>query len=51
MFYGCSSLKSLDISMFNTINVNNMVSIFGNCFLKKENIIIKNKNDKIILNL
>jgi len=49
MFSECSSLKSIDLSSFNTTNVNNMSYIFSECSsLKKENIIIKNKNDKIL---
>jgi len=50
MFNKCSSLKSLNLSLFNTsnVNVNYMKLIFGNCILNKENIIINNKNDKII---
>ena len=31
MFYDCKSLKSLDISNFNTQNVNNMSGMFYNC--------------------
>jgi surface protein len=31
MFYGCSSLISLDLSNFNTINVNNMSGMFKKC--------------------
>ena len=31
MFYNCSSLKSIDLSLFNTINVINMSSIFKKC--------------------
>ena len=31
MFYGCSSLISLDLSGFNTSNVTNMSCMFGNC--------------------
>jgi len=31
MFYGCSSLKLLDLSTFNTNNVNNMSSMFNGC--------------------
>ena len=44
MFYGCSSLININLSNFNTKNVKNMVSMFGECTsLKKENIIIKDK--------
>ena len=50
MFYGCSSLKSIDLSSFNTTNVNNMESMFIGCSsLKKENVKI-NKTDKKLLN-
>ena len=31
MFYNCSSLKSIDLSLFNTINVINMSNMFENC--------------------
>ena len=31
MFYGCSSLQSIDLSSFNTINVNNMSGMFCYC--------------------
>ena len=31
MFCGCYSLKSIDLSSFNTNNVTNMVSMFFNC--------------------
>ncbi len=31
MFYGCSSLTSLDLSNFNTANVTNMYAMFGGC--------------------
>ena len=31
MFYECSSLKSIDLSSFNTTNVTNMNSMFYNC--------------------
>ena len=31
MFYKCSSLKSADLSSFNTTNVNNMESMFNGC--------------------
>ena len=33
MFYNCSSLRSIDISSFNTINVENMNSMFYGCIL------------------
>ena len=31
MFYNCSSLKSIDLSSFNTTNVNNMEWMFDGC--------------------
>ena len=31
MFYGCSSLTNIDLSNFNTNNVNNMGSMFSGC--------------------
>ena len=49
IFYDCSSLNSIDLSSFNTTNVNDMSDMFAGCSsLKKENIKIKNKNDKIL---
>ena len=49
MFNGCSSLKSIDLSSFDTTNVNNMTNMFSECSsLKKENIKIKNNNDKLL---
>ena len=49
MFENCSSLKSIDLSSFNTTNVKDMNSMFFNCSsLKKEN--IKLKNDENLLN-
>jgi len=49
MFSYCSSLNSIDLSSFNTTNVYYMSDIFFRCSsLKKENIKIKNKNDKIL---
>ncbi len=49
MFSGCSSLKSIDLSSFNTTNVNYMICMFAGCSsLKKDNIILNNKDNKII---
>ena len=49
MFYKCSKLNSIDLSSFNTTNVSDMSHILHGCSaLKKENIKIKNKNDKIL---
>ena len=31
MFYGCSSLKTLNLSNFNTYNVTNMIYMFAKC--------------------
>ena len=31
MFYGCSSLNELNLSNFNTINVNYMMDMFSGC--------------------
>ena len=48
MFCNCSSLKSIDLSLFNTNNVTNMEYMFYNCpSLIKENIKI-NKDDKLL---
>ena len=39
MFYGCSSLKELNLTNFNTNNVTNMSSMFYGCSsLKKINL-------------
>ncbi len=49
MFSDCSSLKSLDLSSFNTINVNNMSGMFYGCeSLKKENLKVSNKEKQIL---
>ena len=49
MFYNYSSLESIDLSSFNTSNVIDMTLMFSNCSsLKKDNIILNNKDDKII---
>ena len=51
MFSRCSSLKSLDLSSFNTTNVKDMAFMFSGCSsLKKENVKI-NKSESKILNL
>ena len=45
MFVHCKSLTNLNLSDFNTQNVNNMTWMFENCVsLKKENIIIKDNS-------
>ena len=36
MFSGCSSLKELNLSNFNTNNVTNMVAMFYECYSLKE---------------
>ena len=36
MFYGCSSLKELNLNNFNTINVKDMVNMFSGCSSLKE---------------
>ena len=36
MFWGCSSLKELNISNFNTNNVTNMYGMFQECSSLKE---------------
>ena len=49
MFYECSSLESIDLSSFNTTNVNNMSFMFFGCSsLKRENIRINNKDVKLL---
>ena len=49
MFYLCSSLKSIDLSSFNTTNLNNMNSLFGGCSsLKIENVKINENGIKFL---
>ena len=49
LFAGCKSLKSLDLSSFNTTNVNDMESMFDGCSsLKKENVTIDKYEKKIV---
>ena len=47
MFYYCSKLEKLDLSSFNTQNVTNMQSMFGNCS-KLEKIDLSSFNNKNI---
>ena len=45
MFNECHSLTNLNLSNFNTQNVDDMMFMLGNCFsLKEENIITKDDN-------
>ena len=49
MFYECSSLQSINLSSFNTTNVENMSSMFFGCSsLKKENVKINNYGKRIL---
>ena len=49
MFYGCSSLQSLNLSSFNTTNVKNMSDMFSGCSsLTKENVKINNYGKNIM---
>jgi surface protein len=49
MFSRCSSLESIDLSSFNTSNVNNMSCVFDGCSsLIKENIKINESNKRIL---
>ena len=49
MFAECSSLKSIDLSSFNTTNVKDMSGMFYKCSsLKRENIRINNKDVKLL---
>ena len=49
MFSDCSSLISLDLSSFNTINVKDMSFMFYCCeSLKKENLKVSNKEKQIL---
>ena len=46
MFYGCSSLKEINLSNFNTNNVNDMKEMFSSCSsLKKINLSNFNTNN------
>ena len=48
MFVGCRSLKELNISNFDTKNVNNMGSMFGDCSKELKNKIkLQNKNIEV----
>ena len=49
MFSHCESLKSIDLSSFNTNNVTDMSHMFSGCkSLKIENIKIKKNEEKIL---
>ena len=49
MFSNCSSLNSINLSSFNTSNVNNMSCMFYKCSsLKKEKIIFNNYNNNLL---
>ena len=49
MFYGCSSLQSIDLSSFNTTNVKNMSCMFWGCnSLEKRNVKIGEYGKKIL---
>ena len=49
MFYGCSSLQSINLSSFNTTNVKDISFMFLGCSsLKKENIKIGSYGKKIL---
>ena len=49
MFFGCSSLTKIDLSNFNTQNINDLNSMFEGCSsLLKENAIIKDSRINII---
>ena len=49
MFYECSSLQSINSSLFNTTNVKDMSFMFYGCSsLKKENVKISNYGKKIL---
>ncbi len=43
MFYGCTSLNSIDVSKFNTENVTDMKSMFDGCSVLKS-IKVSNNN-------
>ena len=49
MFYGCSSLQSIDLSSFNTTNVKDMNWMFDGCSsLKKRNVKIGKYRKKLL---
>ena len=49
MFYGCSSLQSINLSTFNTTNVETMICMFYGCSsLKKENVKISNYGKRVL---
>ena len=49
MFESCSSLESIDLSSFNTTNVNDTSNLFYGCSsLRKERVKINNSESKII---
>ena len=54
MFFGCSSLKELNLNNFNTNNVTNMIGMFDGCSddlkrkIKSENKNIKDEAFKLI---
>ena len=49
MFYKCSSLQSINLSSFNTTNVEYMYGMFEGCSsLKKENVKISNYGKRIL---
>ena len=50
LFFNCSSLKSIDLTSFNTNNITDISFMFYNCSsLNKDNIKINNKQDKIFI--
>ena len=52
MFYNCKSLTNVNLSDFNTQNVSDMRSMFGNCkSLEIKNLIVKDKNIMKKLNI
>ena len=52
MFRDCSSLISIDLSSFNTTNVNDMFWMFHECSsLKKKNVKINKSDSKILSQL
>ena len=51
MFFGCESLKKLDLSKFNTSNVTNMSFMFYECSSLKELINISNFDTTNVSNM
>ena len=47
MFYYCNSIKNINMSSFNNLNIDNIEKIFENCLNLKEIKLNKNLDEKI----